>query len=234
MSRRVEVCLSPRLIDCYDIEQRIVVVTDVLRATSAMVAGLANGIAAIRAVETVAESMAMREAGYLAAAERDGQVVEGFDFGNSPLAFLQPDLKGRKVALTTTNGTRAIALAGAAKEVILGAFINLEAVINFLKERDEDVLILCAGWKNNFNIEDSLFAGAVVAGLQAHSVKGCDAGLAMTTLYKSHRNDLFGFIQQSSHYQRLAKMGIEEDIRYCMQESIFEVVPRWVDQEFII
>lgn len=234
MKRKVEVCFSPSLIDQYDIKERIVVVTDVLRATSAMVAGLANGVLSIRAVETIEESLSLREDGYLAAAERNGRVVEGFDFGNSPFAFMNPALKGQRVALTTTNGTRAIALAASAKVVIIGAFLNLGAVIDFLKRREEDVLILCAGWKDNFNLEDSLFAGAVVAGLQAEQVQGCDAGLAMSMLYVHHQKDLFGLIQESSHYKRLVNMGIEEDIRYCMQQSIFEVVPQLADKVFEI
>jgi 2-phosphosulfolactate phosphatase len=225
MSRKVEVCLSPRLVDRFDISNRIVVVTDVLRATSAMVAGLANGVTAIRPVETVEASAELRAQGYLAAAEREGQVVAGFDFGNSPYAFMKPEVNGQKIALTTTNGTRAIALVAAAPLVLIGAFVNLGAILNFLAHRSEDVLVLCSGWKDNFNLEDSLFAGAIVAGLRGPEVSNCDAGVATALLYEQLKGDLFGAIQQSSHYQRLAKMGIEEDIRFCMQRDVFSVVP---------
>lgn len=234
MSRKIEVCLSPRLIDRYDIKDCIVVVTDVLRASSAMIAGLANGVTAIRPVETVEESLALKQEGYLAAAERNGQVVPGFDFGNSPYAFMNPALVGKKVALTTTNGTRAIALATPAKVVLIGAFINLASVLAFLKSREEDVLILCAGWKDNFSFEDSLFAGAVVAGMLEANVQACDAGLAMSLLYGQNQHDLFGLIKQSSHYHRLAKMGIVEDIRYCMQENIIHLVPQLVGKELVV
>jgi len=234
MNRRVEVCLSPLLVDRYDISNKIVVVTDVLRATSAMVAGLASGVTAIRPVETIEASAELRAQGYLAAAEREGQVVEGFEFGNSPAAFMRPDVKGRKIALTTTNGTRAIALVADAPLVLIGAFVNLEAIVNFLKGRTEDVLVLCSGWKGNFNLEDSLFAGAVVAGLRAVDVTHCDAGMATAMLYDQLASDLFGAIQQSSHYQRLAKMGIEEDIRFCMQRNLFSVVPMLRNGEIVL
>ncbi|MDP2187922.1 MAG: 2-phosphosulfolactate phosphatase [Sphingobacteriaceae bacterium] len=234
MSRKVEVCLSPRLVDRYDLTNRIVVVTDVLRATSAMVAGLASGVVAIRPVETVEASAALRAHGYLAAAEREGQVVEGFDFGNSPYAFMRPEVQGQKIALTTTNGTRAIALVVNAPLVLIGAFVNLEAIVDFLKNRSEDVLILCSGWKDNFNLEDSLFAGAVVAGLRGPEVHSCDAGLATALLYDQLQHDLFGAIQRSSHYHRLAKMGIEEDIRFCMQRNVFSVVPVLRNGEIVL
>jgi 2-phosphosulfolactate phosphatase len=234
MSRKVEVCLSPRLVDRYDLTNRIVVVTDVLRATSAMVAGLASGVVAIRPVETVEASAELRAQGYLAAAEREGQVVAGFDFGNSPYAFMKPEVQGQKIALTTTNGTRAIAMVANAPLVLIGAFINLEAIVTFLQSRSEDVLVLCSGWKDNFNLEDSLFAGAVVAGLRGSEVRSCDAGLATALLYDQLQGDLFGAIQQSSHYHRLAKMGIEEDIRFCMQRNVFAVVPVLRDGEIVL
>ncbi len=234
MSRKVEVCLSPRLVDRYDLSNRIVVVTDVLRATSAMVAGLANGVVAIRPVETIEASAELRTQGYLAAAEREGQVVAGFDFGNSPYAFMKPEVQGQKIALTTTNGTRAIAMVAGAPLVLIGAFINLQAIVDFLKNRSEDVLILCSGWKDNFNLEDSLFAGAVVAGLRGQEVRSCDAGLATALLYDQLQDDLFGAIQQSSHYHRLAKMGIEADIRFCMQRDVFSVVPVLREGEIVI
>lgn len=234
MSRKVEVCLSPRLVDRFDLSNRIVVVTDVLRATSAMVAGLANGVTAIRPVETVEASAELREQGYLAAAERDGQVVAGFDFGNSPYAFMQPTVQGQKIALTTTNGTRAIALVASAPLVLIGAFVNVTAIVDFLRTRNEDVLVLCAGWKDNFNLEDSLFAGAIVAGLKEEGITTCDAGLATSMLYSQLKGDLFGAIQQSSHYHRLAKMGIEDDIRFCMQTDLFSVVPMLRAGEIVI
>lgn len=223
--RSVEVCLSPKLVPCFDLQGKTAVVIDVLRATSAMVAGLAHGVEAIRPVSTVEDCQTWMEQGYIGAAERNGQVVEGFPFGNSPLAFQQADLVGKKVALTTTNGTKAIALSKEADEVLVGAFINLQAVVDYLMQSSRSVVLVCAGWKDNFNLEDTLFAGAVVAGLKSDFEVHCDAALAASALYQQFEHDLFGTIQQSSHFHRLAKLGIEDDIRFCMQRNVYPLVP---------
>jgi 2-phosphosulfolactate phosphatase len=231
--RTVEVCLSPKLVPCFDLKGKTAVVIDVLRATSAMVTGLAHGVAAIRPVSTVEECSTWVSQGYVGAAERHGQVVEGFPFGNSPLAFQQAALKGQKVALTTTNGTKTIELSRAAAEVIVGAFVNLAAVVDYLKANDRSVVLVCAGWQDNFNLEDTLFAGAVVHALKPIFKTNCDAALASEALYLQFKDDLFGAIQQSSHYHRLAKLGIEEDIRFCMQPNKYDVVPVMLEQELV-
>jgi 2-phosphosulfolactate phosphatase len=231
IKRRLELCLSPALLPCYQLEGKIVVVIDVLRATTAMCMGFAHGVSAIRPVAEPADCLPWQQKGYLVAAERNGQVVAGFDFGNSPYAFMRPEMQGKKVALTTTNGTRALQLAAAADVVCVGAFVNLHAVCKFLKQDERDVLLLCAGWKNNFNLEDSLFGGAVVAELSADFSEKCDASLAAALLYEQAKNDLFGFIQQSSHYKRLAHMGIEADIKLAMQCNLVDVLPRMVGEE---
>jgi 2-phosphosulfolactate phosphatase len=223
--RKIEVCLSPKLISLYPLEDKLVVVIDVLRATTAICMGFEHGVKTIRPVMTIEESLALKAAGYLAAAERDGKVVEGFDFGNSPFAYMDGKVRGKKIALTTTNGTKAIQLSKAAKQVYIGAFVNLQAVVETLAARNEDILLVCAGWKDNFNLEDTLFAGAVVHQLAAKQQLRCDAALAATILYEKAQKDLFGFIRNSSHFQRLAHMGIEEDIRLSMTPNLCRKVP---------
>lgn len=232
--RTVEVCLSPKLVPCFDLQGKTAVVIDVLRATSAMVTGLAQGVVAIRPVSTVEECLTWVSNGYVGAAERHGKVVDGFPFGNSPLAFQQAALKGQKVALTTTNGTKTIELSMAAAEVIVGAFVNLAAVVHHLQAADRSVVLVCAGWQDNFNLEDTLFAGAVVHALKSDFRSNCDAALAAEALYVQFQHDLFGAIQQSSHYHRLAKLGIEEDIRFCMQPNKYDVVPIMRGQELVL
>ncbi|MFN3529156.1 MAG: 2-phosphosulfolactate phosphatase [Bacteroidia bacterium] len=229
--RQIEVCLSPRLIDRYELSDKIVVVTDVLRATSAMVTGFAHGVKAIRPVSTVEACAALASAGYLTAAEREGRVVDGFTFGNSPFAYMQEAVRNQKIALTTTNGTNALQLSANAAEVIVGAFLNLQAVVQYLRQSELSVLVVCAGWKENFNLEDTLFAGGLVSLLKQELRAGCDAALASALLYEQCEHDLFGAIQQSSHYHRLAHMGIEEDIRFCMQRNQYAVVPRLIGEE---
>ncbi len=223
--RKIEVCLTPLLLPLYQLEDKLVVVIDVLRATTAICMGFEHGVQSIRPVATPEESLALKSQGYLAAAERNGQVVDGFDFGNSPFAYMNGKVKGKKVALTTTNGTKAIQLSASAREVLIGSFVNLQVVVDYLAKRPEDVLLVCAGWKDNFNLEDTLFAGAVVEQLAVKQQISCDAALAAKLLYEKAKKDLFGFIRHSSHYQRLAKMGIEEDIKLCMTLNLSRSLP---------
>lgn len=223
--RTVEVCLSPALIGCYSLTGKTAVIIDVLRATSAMVAALASGVRAIRPVSTVEECSEWVAKGYVGAAEREGRVVAGFEIGNSPLAFIQAGYKDVHVALTTTNGTKAMHLSAAADDIIAGAFVNLDAVIKYLVQGERSVVLVCAGWKDNFNLEDTLFAGAVVHALSNSFEPICDASLAASALYLHHSNDLMGAIEESSHFRRLAKLGIEDDIRFCMRKNQFDLVP---------
>lgn len=223
--RTVEVCLSPALMPCYNLQGKTAVVIDVLRATSAMAAALANGVTAIRPVATVEECREWVAKGYIGAAEREGQVVAGFEIGNSPLAFIKAGYRDQHVALTTTNGTKAMHLANAAAEIIAGAFVNLEAIVKYLNKGNRSVVLVCAGWKDNFNLEDTLFAGAVVNALSADFHPADDASLAALDLYRQHGANLMGCIAHSAHFKRLARLGIEDDIRFCMQTNQFDLVP---------
>ena len=167
---RVEVCLVPSQFPLYAEDMGIVVVIDVLRATSAMVAAFDRGVERIIPVATVDEARAyIGRPGYIAAAERNGEVVEGFDFGNSPLAFMQEDLSGKTIVMSTTNGTKAIDLARNARKLVIGSFLNLSALCDWLSEQDDNILLLCSGWRDKFNLEDSIFAGAVMDRLLVHS-----------------------------------------------------------------
>lgn len=222
---KIHVCLTPALISLFDLSDKRVVVTDVLRATSAMVTGLAHGVASIRPVSTADEAKRWEEMGYLGAAERDGKVVDGFSFGNSPFTYMGEEVQGKKIALTTTNGTKAIQLSEGGQEVLAAAFVNLEATVNHCAQFEVDVLVHCAGWKDQFNIEDTLFAGAMVYHLENRGFRCADdAGMAAKMLYEQTRHDLFGFLKNSSHYHRLVRLGIEKDIEYCLKENVVDVV----------
>src|SRR5580698_3214274 len=163
MTNDLHVCLSPALLSLYNVPEYIVVIVDIFRATSSICYGIENGAEAIIPVAEVDECAAYRDKGthYLIAAERDGSVVEGFDFGNSPFSYTKEKVSGKTVVLTTTNGTQALHLSRSAKKVVIGSFLNLTALCNWLKDQHDDVLLVCAGWKNNFNLEDTIFAGAV-------------------------------------------------------------------------
>lgn len=226
MSKKIDVCLSPELLNLYQLNGKIVVVVDVLRATSCMITALAEGVREIFPVASLDECRQLKSKGYLTAAERGGQQVDGFDLGNSPLSYLDKAYAGKKVAVTTTNGTLAITKSAPyASQVIIGGFLNLAAVAQYLRAQKEDVLVLCAAWKGKVNMEDSLFAGALVSALSDEYQLECDAPLAAKTLYECIKGDLYPFMQQTSHARRLNKFGVQEDIRFCLEIDRFTNIP---------
>ncbi|MEM7108267.1 MAG: 2-phosphosulfolactate phosphatase [Bacteroidota bacterium] len=232
--KTLDVCLSPDLIHLHDLENKNVVIVDILRATSCIVAGLASGVEHIIPFANLEESQKMKANGYLIAGERSGEKVAGFDLGNSPFDYMDHAVKGKKIATTTTNGTLAIEKSKGAKNVIIGAFLNINAVAEFLIQQDESVIIFCAGWKGKVNLEDSLFAGALVELLQNDFANECDSPLLVQSAYQSMQHDLLGFVENSSHAKRLNKLSILKDTAYCMQFNAFDIVPRLKDGRLVL
>jgi len=224
---KLDVCLTPALISLFDVEEYIVVIIDIFRATSSICYGIENGAAAIIPVAEVEECEAYREQGldYLLAAERNGEVVTGFDFGNSPFSYTKEKVAGKTVVLTTTNGTQALHLSRNAKKVVIGSFLNLTSLSDWLKTQDKNVLLVCAGWKNNFNLEDTLFAGAVVDQLKDFNFKLDDAAIAANDLFQIGKNDINQYLKKTSHGERLKKLGIEKDIEFCLQVDLTTAIP---------
>lgn len=231
----IEVCFSPQSYPLFHNADSIVVVIDVLRATSAITTAFFNGVAKMIPVATIEEAQKYKEAGYLVAAERNAEIIEGFDLGNSPFGYMNDKVRGKTIAITTTNGTQAINAAINANKVIIGSFLNLDTVIDYLKTQKKDVLFLCAGWKNKFNLEDTLFAGAVADALvyKYGFDSSCDSTIAAMELYKNAKHDLFGFLANSSHRNRLAKLDLERDIRYCLTPNQCPVLPI-MDGKFLV
>ncbi|MFM7016462.1 MAG: 2-phosphosulfolactate phosphatase [Bacteroidota bacterium] len=230
-NRTIEVCLTPALIHLHDLSNATVVVIDVLRATSSMCVAFTQGVKSIVPVATIDESIAYKQKGYLIGAERNGEMLEGFDIGNSPFSYMDGKVKGRDIALTTTNGTQAIAAAKNAKQIVVGSFLNLNALCQWLANQEGNIVLLCSGWKNSVNMEDSLFAGAVV-----HHMRGDfeftglrDTAIIAERLYILAKDDLNGFLEESSHRNRLRKLNIDRDIEYCLTPNQAHVVPGIID-----
>jgi 2-phosphosulfolactate phosphatase len=226
-AKGLDVCLTPALIPLYNVDDYIVVVIDIFRATTSICYGIENGAEAIIPVSQVEECSAYLEKGfdYLLAAERNGEVVEGFDFGNSPFSYTKEKVAGKTIVLTTTNGTHALHLSRSAKKIVIGAFINLTAICNWLKQQDENILLVCSGWKNNFNLEDTLFAGAVVEQLKNSGVVVDDPALAANDLYNIAKDDLDKYLKKTSHSERLKKLGIDADIEFCLKIDLTTAIP---------
>ena len=220
----IEVCFTPELIHLHEVKGKLVVVVDIFRATSTMVAALAHGVTEILPFADLESCRAMQAQGYLIAGERDGLTAPGFELGNSPVAFLEGNYAGKKLAMTTTNGTLALDKSKGASEILIGAFPNLKATASYIQSRNLDVLIHCAGWKGRFNLEDSLYAGALVQALgESHSNRE-DGALAMESLFSLEGGNLATYLSQASHAKRLQNHGIESDIDFCLSLNLYEQV----------
>jgi len=221
----LEVCFTPELIHLHDVTDKTVIVVDILRATSCMVTAFAHGVDCIKPFAELDDCRVMSKSGFITSGERNGEKVDGFDKGNSPFEYME-EIRGKKIAFTTTNGTQAISKSLAAKDVVIGAFLNLGAVSNYVARGSNNILIVCAGWKGRVNLEDSLFAGAVVDRLKGKVTIEDDSAVIAHHLYSQARSDKFDFIKDASHIKRLNRLGIKEDILYCLTEDKYDVVPK--------
>ncbi|MEI6313114.1 MAG: 2-phosphosulfolactate phosphatase [Bacteroidota bacterium] len=222
---KLEVCLSPLLFNLYQVEHKNVVVIDVLRATSTICAALSNGAKSVIPVTTIEECQALKTADNIIACEREGKIAAGFEHGNSPLEYTPAIIQDKSLVLTTTNGTRCINMSKGADLIITGSFLNLSAVTTFLAKSNKDTILFCSGWKDQFSLEDTLFAGAVIDQLQDQFNFNNDSSFAAWQLYKSAKDDLLNYVKNSSHYQRLAGYGIEKDIAFCVATDTYSIVP---------
>lgn len=232
---KLETCFSPSLLHLYDIKDSIVVIIDVFRATSTIAAAVHNGAAEIIPVDSVAKCIELgaQIPNSLTAGERDGKVAEGLQHGNSPLEYPRDFIENKTLVLTTTNGTRLLHMCSDANEIITGSFLNLGAVCDYLVSQKKNVLLACASWKDRYNLEDSLFAGAVYESVGKHFEMNCDSTRAATHLYKAAKNDLYGFIQDSSHFLRLSKFGLQYDMEYCCKINEHNVLVKLVNDKLV-
>jgi 2-phosphosulfolactate phosphatase len=230
----LEVCLSPALLHLYDVKSSIVVIIDVLRATSTICTALYNGATRVIPVSSVEECVNIgRAIGGITAGERDGRIAEGLVHGNSPFEYPRDFVENKTLVLTTTNGTKLLHMAKDAIQIITGSFPNISAVCEYLISQNQNVILGCAAWKDRVNMEDTLFAGAVVSRIKAHFDVNCDSAIAAETLYETAKDDIHTFMKQASHYKRLANYGLEKDIHYCLTADGANVLPLFRDGELI-
>lgn len=225
--KKIEVCFSPYLFPLFKDEFEIIVVIDVLRATSAICAAFQNGVSGLIPVSTIEEAKEYQEKGYLVGAERKGQIVEGFDFGNSPYSYMKPELKGQTVVLSTTNGTKSINIAKEAGQVVIGSLSNLDVLCQWLEKQDKNILCLCSGWQNKFNLEDTICAGAISEHLLSSGKFRSeeDSSIAAKYLFLSAKDNILGYLKASSHRRRLKNLNLNEDIKYCLTPNQAPVIP---------
>ena len=233
--KHIEVCFTPGEYAYFKDEHEIVVVIDVLRATSAICAAFDNGVKAIIPVASVEEAIEYKRQGYLVGAERMGKIVEGFDFGNSPFSFMKEELRGQEIVLTTTNGTKALDIAKDAETVVVGSLLNLDALCEWLAVQDKNILCLCSGWQDKFNLEDTICAGAISEYLvgTGNFTSVEDSSIAAKYLYLSAWDRYMGFLKASSHRRRLKNLNLNEDIKYCLTPNQTNVIPILKDGKLV-
>jgi 2-phosphosulfolactate phosphatase len=231
--------LSPALLHLYDVNNTLVVVIDVLRATSTIATALYNGAKEVIPVDSVQRCIQLgKELACVTAGERDGQIAPGLQYGNSSFEYPREFIEGKTLVLTTTNGTRLLhmALSKGATEIVTGSFLNLSAVCDHLKEVNKNVILACAGWKDRVNMEDTMFAGAVVSIVEEYFSINCDSSRIAETLYKKGRTDMYEFMKKNdaSHYHRLTNFGLERDIRHCLTADLANILPEYVNGKLLL
>ena len=233
----IHTCFSPALLHLYDLSNAVVVIIDVFRATSTIAAALHNGAKCVIPVDEVAKAIEIsKQIDGIAAGERDGKLAEGLQHGNSPLEYSKDFIKDKTLVLTTTNGTKLLqmALDNKATTIITGSFPNLSAVCTFLINENKNVVLGCAGWKDRFNLEDTLFAGAVIAKIKENFTIHCDSSLTAELLYNQHKDNLIDFASTLTHYHRLVeRFGLIEDLKFCLTPDGANVLPLYENGKLI-
>ncbi|HLO51850.1 MAG TPA: 2-phosphosulfolactate phosphatase family protein [Kamptonema sp.] len=212
------------------------IAVDVLRATTTMATALQNGAEAVQVFSDIDKLMQASEkwptAKRIRAGERGGAKVEGFDMGNSPLDCKPATVQGKRLFITTTNGTRALERVQTAKTVLAAALVNRRAIVQYLLfNQPKTIWIIGSGWEGSFSLEDTVCAGAIAETLLAESgtprdeFAGNDEVFAAIALYLQWKDQLYELMNHASHGKRLLGLGVYEDLKYCSQTDILDIVP---------
>ncbi|PZM64365.1 2-phosphosulfolactate phosphatase [Paenibacillus dendritiformis] len=232
---QVDVIASVNEARAIELANRTVIVIDVLRATSTIITALAHGASGILPVETVQQAKQAARDGDITGGERNCKKIPGFDAGNSPFEYMGESVYGKRVVLTTSNGTRAIHKASKADVILAGAFLNASECARTAYQLRKDIAVLCAGTQDEFAFEDALCAGLIVAelfrlGRQEQEMRTNDLGSILVSAYRHHEGAIPEALLACSGGMRLAKLGYAKDVEYCAGIDTVSVVPVWVQQ----
>ena len=233
MKPTVDVVLSPLLLPLTDLKGKTVVIIDILRATSTICAALHNGARSITPVVNVDEALSYQSTAYLVAGERNGEKAPGFDFGNSPTEYKTEVVSQKDIVLTTTNGTKCIHAAQDAAEILIGSFFNLSVLVAYLKSSNKSVVLFCAGWKDQVNLEDCLFAGCVAKALSDTHVWESDPVEIAVDLANRANNNIADYLIKASHVKRFNRLGNTKDLGICVQLDAHPVLVKYLNGKLI-
>ena len=222
----IEVVVAPELTLNYIVKDKLVVIIDVFRETTTIVTAMANGVKEVKTCLEAEAAITLKKQGFLVGGERNGVKVAGMDVDNSPLSFLDKKHVNKKLAISTTNGTKAVDVSLNAKEIIIGSFINLKAVVTYISKSKLDVLLVCAGWKGKMSSEDTMFAGAVISEL-TEEYKPTDSADIAKSYYLRYATNYQEKLNSCEHALRLKKLNKQKDIDFCIQKNIYTIVPKY-------
>ena len=234
--KKLSVCLSPKLFECYNTENNIIVIIDLFRATSVISTAFEFGISKIIPVTSLEDALKFKnKKNHILAAERNTKLVEGFNYGNSPYHYMKKNITGKTLVLTTTNGTKAINLAKGNK-IITASYINFHSVVNYLNSSNNDVTILCSGWKNFLNLEDTILAGHIALVLMKNGLfsSDCESVKISEQIYLNSRGDVLEFLSNSAYRKRNNSEELIRDTEFCLRPKIkSQIIPMLKDNYLI-
>ncbi len=233
VKQKLEVCFSPALFNRFESREAIIVIIDVLRASSAICTAFANGAETLIPVAEADDARKYKKLGYLVAAERDGFVLDFADFGNSPFNFTKDKVLGRTIVYSTTNGTRVIDMASGSYRTVIGSFLNITSLSGWLAGQGRDVILFCAGWKDKFNLEDAICAGAIADRLMDSPsfLTICDSAHASLDLWAQASKNPLEYIEKAAQRSRLRDKGLDDCIEFCMSEDFTDIIPVIINGE---
>ncbi|MBU5453941.1 2-phosphosulfolactate phosphatase [Caproiciproducens sp. MSJ-32] len=227
----IDVIISANYINEEYLKDKIVIIIDMLRATSVITTAINNGAKEIIPILTVEEAYKKKEElkaigiEALLGGERNAIKIEGFDFTNSPLEYTKERVNEKTIILTTTNGTRAINLSKNAKKIFIASMLNAKAVVAELKKEKEDIVFINAGTNGEFSMDDYICSGYMISLLS----KECSCNLSdiskMAKLIYENNNNIIDFIKEAKHYNILKSLNLEKDLYYCVKKDIIKIVP---------
>lgn len=225
--KRIDIIPSPALFNDYPYQGAHLIMVDAIRASASIATALHYGASYIRPLASVEEARSYKQQGYLIAAERDSLIVPGFDLGNSPYEYMQDHIRGSKIAMTTTNGTHALKTAHGYASLVVGGFINYQAILNYCLSVNGPIMVLCSGWKNKLNAEDVLFGGKLMTDLlqQGHYQPASDMVPMAMELFQNGKNNIYDYVLHLSPRLKGKEADLGRDMQYCLQDQYINQVP---------
>jgi 2-phosphosulfolactate phosphatase len=232
---KIDVTFNSLDLDELQLRDKNVVVIDVLRSSTTVTLALNNGAREIIPVESIENAVKISGSLFgdvtLRGGERNGKIIQGFNLGNSPLEYSEATVKGKSIIFCTTNGSVAMYRSRFARHLAVGSFVNVSAVIDFIKGINSDFLLICAGRANafsNFSLEDAICAGMIIQKLlqdKSLTIEFTDASLATLALQKSYGRSILKMLKNTEHGRYLIEIGFSEDIKLCAAVDSVPVLP---------